>query len=94
MTNVTVRIPAALREFTDGVNEYEVQAASVGAVLELLAQRYPLLGQRIVDQNGAVRTYVNLFVGETNIRDSEGLATRLADGDIVTIIPAVAGGRL
>ncbi len=93
MTTVTLRIPAALREFADGLPELDLQAASVGAVIELLSQRFPLLGQRIVDHNGAIRTYVNMFVGETNIRDAEGLATALADGDIITIIPAVAGGR-
>jgi len=92
MKNVTIRIPAALREFAGGMAELELQAVTAGTALEKLSERFPLLSQRIVDQDGAVRTYVNIFVGETNIRDSSGLETRLADGDIVTIIPAVAGG--
>ena len=92
MANVTVRIPAALREFSNGRAEVDLQADTVASALGALAEHFPLLAQRVTDPGGAVRPYVNVFVGETSIRDASGLDTALANGDVIAIIPAVAGG--
>ena len=91
-SNVTVRIPAALREFADGRSEVEVDAKTVADALAKIGGDYPLIMERIVDQRGAIRPYVNVFVGATSIRDSDGMATAVSEGDIIAIIPAVAGG--
>jgi len=64
----------------------------VRAVLEELEQRHPTLHRRVCDETGAVRRHVNLFVNTRHIRDRNGLETRLAPGDKVTILPAVSGG--
>jgi sulfur-carrier protein len=92
MKRVTVQIPPPLRPFADGAAEVAVEAGTVGEALERLgADRAPLLA-RILTPEGELRPYVNVFVGERNARHLEGLQTPLADGDVVAIIPAVAGG--
>lgn len=92
MTRVTVQLPPPLRPFADGAAELAVEAGTVGEVLERLgADRAPLLA-RILTPEGELRPYVNVFVNERNARHLEGLRTPLADGDIMAIIPAVAGG--
>lgn len=93
MTEVRVEIPVPLREFTGGAAELQVHAASVRELLAEVQREHPQLHQRIVDPDGQVRPLVNLFVGERDVRSLEGLETPLRDGSVVTILPAVAGGR-
>jgi sulfur-carrier protein len=88
---VTVRIPAQLRSLTNGEGETEVEASSVGEALEALFERYDGLRDRITE-NGELRRFVNVYAGGEDIRFGQGLDTPLADGDEITILPAVAGG--
>ena len=92
MSNITVRIPAPLRQFVGDAPVLDADADTVGAALEHIGARYPGFLQRIVVSEGELRPYVNVFVGSENVRSSSGLDTPVRDGDVVSIIPAVAGG--
>ena len=89
---VTVRIPVALLQYTKDKSEVKMDADTVGELLTNLDRLFPGLRAFIVDESRSVRRYVNIFVNEQNIRSGEGLTTKLKDGDLVNIIPAVAGG--
>jgi len=89
---ITVRLPAPLRPFADDQAELAIAAGSVGEVLDALAADYPLLHARLVDPDGELRRFVNLFRGEQDVRELDGQETALAPGDVLTILPAVAGG--
>ena len=88
---VTVKIPTQLRAITAGEAETEAAGATVGEVLDDLFERYAELRERICD-DGSLRRFVNVYVGGEDIRFLSGLETEVADGDEVTILPAVAGG--
>jgi molybdopterin converting factor small subunit len=85
-------IPTALRAFTDRNASIDVDAANVGAAIDSLAEQYPDIRQHLYDEDGALRSYVNLFVGDTNIRDLQGLDTPIGVGSEVMLVPAIAGG--
>ena len=89
---VTVKIPAQLRTLTGNEAEAEVEGGSVGEALEALYARYDGLRDRITE-NGELRRFVNVYVGGEDIRFGDGLETPVNDGDEITILPAVAGGR-
>jgi molybdopterin synthase sulfur carrier subunit len=89
--SVTVKIPAQLRGLTGGDDEAEVEGGSVGEALEALYERYDGLRDRITE-NGELRRFVNIYARGEDIRFGEGLDTPVADGDEITILPAVAGG--
>ncbi|HJO99174.1 MAG: MoaD/ThiS family protein [Acidimicrobiales bacterium] len=89
---VTVRIPTTLRPLTGGAPEVAVDAATVSEALSALEQSHPGFGERILDEAGALRRFVNVFVSDDDVRFLDGLATRVPDGDTVAIVPAVAGG--
>jgi molybdopterin synthase sulfur carrier subunit len=88
---VVVKIPAQLRSLTGGEGETGVEASSVGEALEAVFDRYEGLRDRITE-NGELRRFVNIYAGGEDIRFGEGLDTPVADGDEITILPAVAGG--
>lgn len=90
--SVTVRIPTPLRSLTDGEAEVEIDASDVRGVVGALEVSYPGLAQRILDDDGELRRFVNVFVRDEDVRFQEGLDTTVTDGDVVSIIPAVAGG--
>jgi molybdopterin converting factor small subunit len=92
MNQVKVWIPPALREFVDGSVQVDVVACNVTAALAAVGERYPGFLSRVLTPDGQLRPRVNVFVGEDNIRTRQGLATGLIEGDIVAVIPAVAGG--
>jgi len=92
MSNITVRIPVPLRPFVDDAAVVDADADTVGAALEQIGARHPGFLQRIVVDSGRLRPYVNVFVGSDDVRSISGLATPVGDGDVVSIIPAVAGG--
>lgn len=92
MSTVTVRIPMPLRSFTGGAAEVAVEAATVGEALERLGAAHEGLLARVLTPEGRVRTYVNIFKGTDNVVALRGLDTPLADGDVLSIVPAVAGG--
>lgn len=93
MSQVTVRIPTALRSFVGGADEVRLEAATVGQVIAVLGERHSGLIARICDAEGRVRPFVNLFLGSKNVKQLQGLDTPLAEGDTISIVPAVAGGR-
>ena len=88
---VTVRIPTQLRAATDGEASADVDGSTVGEVLDSLYERYGDLRSRIAE-DGGLRRFVNVYVGDEDIRFLDGLETPVSDGDEVTILPAVAGG--
>ena len=89
---VTVRIPTPLRSFTGGVDEVAASGGTVGDVLAALGQRHAGLLSRLLDGEGRVRHFVNVYVGQQDIRSLQGLDSPVRDGDVLSIIPAVAGG--
>ena len=93
MNTVTVRIPMPLRSYTSGADEVVVEAATVRRALEVLGARHEGILDRVLDPSGELRQFVNIFVGARNVQVLDGLATPLAKGDVISIIPAVAGGH-
>jgi MoaD family protein len=91
MHTVTVRIPTPLRALTGGADEVNATGATVGEVIEELEKRHPGVKDRLLDEKG-VRRFVNIYVGEEDIRFLEGLKTELKGGDQISIVPAIAGG--
>jgi MoaD family protein len=89
---VAVKIPVTLRPATDGASEVHVEGATVAEVLDALFERFGELRDRISDDGGSLRRFVNVFVGGEDIRFLDGLETPVADGSELTILPAVAGG--
>jgi sulfur-carrier protein len=90
---VTVKIPAPLRPLAGNQGEIAVEnAGSVQAALEELSRRYPAIKDKLLDEKGALRRYVNLFKNDEDVRHAQGLATALKEGDRLTIVPAIAGG--
>ncbi|KIG13209.1 hypothetical protein DB30_00432 [Enhygromyxa salina] len=88
----TVRIPTPLRKYTEGKDEVAVSGANIRELLDNLEGSYAGIGERIRDDKGAVRRFVNIFVADEDIRFLEGLDTPVKDADEVSIIPAIAGG--
>jgi sulfur-carrier protein len=91
-TNVTIFIPGPLRAYCDGASELAVSAHDVQAALDEIERLHASLHRNVCDETGKVRRHLNVFVNSDNVRDLEGLATTLAPGDVVTILPAVSGG--
>jgi len=92
MTEIVVRIPAPLQGFAGGAHELRVAAGTVADVLRELGVRHPQLVHRVLTPEGELRPFVNVFVGRANVRGLSGLATTVAPGEVVSILPAVAGG--
>ncbi|RUM30995.1 MAG: molybdopterin synthase sulfur carrier subunit [Aquifex sp.] len=89
---VIVRIPTPLRRLTNGQGEVEVEAKSVKEAIEKLEEQFPGIKERLIDENGELRRFVNLYVNDEDIRFLKGLDTELKDGDTLSIVPAIAGG--
>lgn len=87
-----VRIPTPLRKLTNNEELVVVQAATVGAAIQQLQEKFPGIQERLVDDAGAVRRFVNVYVNEEDIRFLNNLDTPLKDADEISIIPAIAGG--
>jgi molybdopterin synthase sulfur carrier subunit len=90
---VTVHIPTPLRALTEGKGSLAVEASSVQELLVAMDRAYPGLRARLCEEDGTVRRFINLYVNEEDVRFLRGLETPLKDGDEVTIVPAMAGGR-
>ena len=90
--SVTVRVPTTLRTLTGGASEVAVDGATVGDVLKSLEGVHPGFAERLLDAEGGLRRFVNVFVADDDVRFLEGLDTPVPDGETVSIIPAVAGG--
>jgi molybdopterin synthase sulfur carrier subunit len=88
---IEVRIPTILRTYTDGAKAVEGSGANLGELIADLDVRHPGISARLLD-NGELRRFVNVYLNDEDVRFLSGIATELADGDSITILPAVAGG--
>jgi sulfur-carrier protein len=90
---IRVRVPTPLRRFTGGKDEITAQGASVRAVIDDLEQHHPGLRERLLDDSGELRRFVNVYLNGDDIRFLEQLNSKVKDGDDISIVPAIAGGR-
>ena len=89
---VTLRIPTPLRPYTDGVSEINVQGGKVSEALNELTAQYPAIATHIFTETGELRSFVNLFLNEEDVRHLQGVETEIKEGDRLMIIPSIAGG--
>ncbi|MGB7875009.1 MAG: MoaD/ThiS family protein [Anaerolineales bacterium] len=87
-----LKIPTPLRYYTDGQAEVDVNGSDVATAMRDLVEQYPTLEQHLYNGNGEMRAFVNLFLGQDNIKDLQGLETPLNEGDTLRLIPSIAGG--
>jgi sulfur-carrier protein len=90
--SVQVRIPTILRTYTGGASEVTAEGGTLAEVLESLENEHPGIRARVLDDAGKLRRFVNVYVGEEDVRFASGLETPTPDGTQVSVIPAVAGG--
>ena len=88
----TLKIPTPLRQYTNGQAEVAVSGSDVSAAMRDLVEQFPALEQHLYNGDGEMRAFVNLFLGENNTKDLQGLETPLGEGDTLRIIPSIAGG--
>jgi len=88
----TILIPTALRGFVDGRASVEVSGATVGEALADLTGRHPDLTRHLYEENGRLRPFINVYLGEDNIKTRQGLETPVPDGAELMLVPAIAGG--
>lgn len=91
--SVLVRIPTPLRSLTKGAAEVQGSGDTVGDIIQDLERQFPGLRDRLVDEGGDLRRFINIYVNEEDIRFLEGAKTTLKAGDSLSIVPAIAGGR-
>ncbi|MFC9063768.1 MoaD/ThiS family protein [Streptomyces carpaticus] len=89
---IEVRIPTILRTYTDGAKAVTGAGATLAELITDLDSRHPGIRARLVEENGELRRFVNVYLNDEDVRFLKGSATELTDGDQVTILPAVAGG--
>ena len=89
---VSVRIPTPLRKFSGDRDEIDIEASTISVLIEELESECPGIKSRLCDDSGNVRRFINLYVNDEDIKFLEEADTKLNDGDIVSIIPAIAGG--
>lgn len=89
---VTVRIPTTMRPISGGSSTVSVEGSTLGEVLAALEAAHPGFNERLFDETGALRKFVNVFVADDDVRYLDGLDTKVPAGETVSIIPAVAGG--
>ena len=91
--SVKVKIPTPLRKLTSNQSEVEVQGNTIGSILSDMESSYPGIKDRICDESGDVRRFINIYVNEEDIRFMDGTGTSVKDGDKISIVPAIAGGK-
>jgi len=89
---VSILVPAALRAYTERQAEIEVAGSTVGEVVAALAAKYPDIRKHIYKDDNNLRDFINVFIGDTNIKELEGLKSPIKDGDSIMLVPAIAGG--
>ena len=89
---VTVRIPTPLRRLTQNQPEVEAEGDTIESLIENLETNYPGIKERICDESGNIRRFVNIYLNDEDIRFLDGNATAVKDGDEISVIPAIAGG--
>lgn len=90
---VTVRIPTPLRKLTANQEEVKIEGSTVGEVLRNLDRAHPGIGERLLDSQGSIRKFVNIYVNDEDVRFLQNTDTKVKEGDELSIIPAIAGGR-
>ncbi|MBE9537096.1 MAG: MoaD/ThiS family protein [Proteobacteria bacterium] len=90
---VSVRIPTPLRKFTDGKGEVEASGNTVTEVVDNLEANFPGIKEKLCDESGKLRKFLNIYLNDEDIRFMDSLDTELRDGDSLALIPAIAGGR-
>ncbi len=90
--SATIRIPTQLRSLTGGAAEARVDGNTVKELIENLEKNYPGIGERLLDENGALRRFVNVYLIDEDIRFLDGLDTKVESNQTLSIVPAVAGG--
>jgi len=88
----TLRIPTVLRPAVGGQSTISVEGTTIGEVLRTLSQEYPMTDGQLLDENGALHRFLNIYVNDDDVRYIGGLEAPVADGDDITLLPAVAGG--
>ena len=91
--SVVVRIPTPLRRMTNGQDKVQVESGNMAAMVDELEGSYPGMKDRLLDENGDLRYFVNIYLNGEDVRFLDGLETAMSSGDEVSIVPAVAGGR-
>jgi molybdopterin synthase sulfur carrier subunit len=89
----TVIIPTPLRKFTNQTAKLNVEAHTVGEIIEKITTDFPELKKHLLDQQGAVRSFVNIFSGDEDIRDLQSEKTPVNPSSVISIVPAIAGGK-
>src|SRR5436190_5950282 len=89
---ITIHVPGPLRTYCAGASQLSISAHTVRAALEDLERSQSALYRNVCDETGTVRRHLNIFVNSDNVRDLDGVDTRLTPGDVLTILPAVSGG--
>ena len=90
--SVTVRVPAILRTYTGGASEVAVEGSTLSEVVSALEAAHPGIAARVLDDEGRLRRFVNVYIGDEDVRFASGLETPTPAGSTVSVIPAVAGG--
>ena len=90
--SIMVRIPTPLRRVTNGQDKVQVNGDSVGAIIGDLDNQFPGLKERLCDEQGELRNFVNIYVNGEDVRFLDGINSATAEGDEISIVPAVAGG--
>jgi MoaD family protein len=90
--SVQVKIPTVLRKHTDGQALLEASGKTIGQLVEDIAGRFPEFKAKVVGDDGKLHRFINVYANDEDIRYLEGLDTKVSDGDVVSILPAVAGG--
>jgi sulfur-carrier protein len=90
---IRVRVPTPLRRFTAGVDEVPAEGVSIKSVIEDLERRHPGISERLLDEKGDLRRFVNIYLNGDDIRFLDALNSKVKDGDDISIVPAIAGGR-
>ena len=91
--SIVVRIPTPLRRLTNGQDKVDVEGDSLGGVIDAMNEQYPGIRERICDDEGQLRNFVNVYVNGEDVRFLQGMETPMSAGDEVSVVPAVAGGR-
>lgn len=89
---ITVLIPTPLRSLTSEQESVEADGETIGEIFEDLENKHPGIGERLCDESGEIRRFVNVYLNQEDIRFIDGKNTAVADGDEVSIVPAIAGG--
>ncbi|MEZ0360314.1 MAG: ubiquitin-like small modifier protein 1 [Hydrogenobacter sp.] len=91
---VVVRIPTPLRRIANGQGEVQVDAKTVREAIEKLEEMFPGFRERLIDEKGELRRFVNLYLNDEDVRFLKGIDSEIKDGDVLSIVPAIAGGYL